>query len=166
MNPNKSVNPNDLQKKKQAVFRIELPIGVEYLRENSSHRKIRGSLLGSAVIGSCPRITNRCMLGFTNQHAGSYAPATELDLIMFWPLPLGETVWNLSTQVNDSLISSYIDVFDLRRGKRRCFNPFPVYNLVYPSISSNLVTLSTLSPYYDSVCMHTCYPFSGNPLLS
>ena len=36
---------------------------------------------------------------------------------MFQPFLLGELVWHLSTQVNDSDIAAYIIVFDPRRGK-------------------------------------------------
>ena len=60
-------------------------------------------------------------------------------------------MWHLSTQANNGIIAVYITVFDLRRGKRRCFIPFLVYALVYLSISGNLVTLDTLSPKSDSV---------------
>ena len=59
------------------------------------------SLLGSAGVGSCPRLSNRCMFGLANQQDGRYAPATELEFIMFFPLPFGGLVWHLSTQVNE-----------------------------------------------------------------
>ena len=55
-------------------------------------------------------------------------------------------MWHLSTQVNNGLLAVYITVFDLRRGKIRCFTPFLVCALVYTSIASKLVTLATLSP--------------------
>ena len=57
-----------------------------------------------------------------------------------------DIVWHLSTQVNDGIHSAYINVVDLRRGKRRRFITFLVYTLVYPSIDSNLMTLATPSP--------------------
>ena len=44
-------------------------------------------------------------------------------------------------------------------------HPLLVNDLVYPSITSNLVTLATLSPWSDSVYTHTCSPFSRQPLL-
>ena len=53
--------------------------------------------------------------------------------------------------------------FEMRRDKRRWFIHCLVYNMVYPSISSNLVTLTTLTPQYDSVCTHICYPSSRKP---
>ena len=62
---------------------------------------------------------------------------------------------HLSTQVNDGILAAYITVFESRRGKRRRFIPFLVYDLIYPSIASNLVTLATLSPWSDSVYTHT-----------
>ena len=133
--------------------------------DNYAHRKIRESLLGSAGVGSFPGIIKRCTLGLYNQQAGSYAPVDELELIIFRAFPFGELVWNLSIQVNNSLISVYITIFYLRRVKHRCFIPFLFYNLVYPSIASNLVTLSNLIPWYDYVCTHTCSHFSSNPLL-
>ena len=55
-------------------------------------------------------------------------------------------MWHLSTQVNNGLLAAYMNVFDPRRGNRRCFIPFLLYDMVYPSIASNLVTLATLSP--------------------
>ena len=45
------------------------------------------------------------------------------------------------------------------------FIPCLVYTLYYLSIDSNLVTLATLSPLYDSVCTYSCSPFSRKPLL-
>ena len=60
-------------------------------------------------------------------------------------------MWNISTQVNDGDIADYINVFASRRGKRRRFIAFLVYDMVYPSIASNLVTLATPSHWYDSV---------------
>ena len=77
--------------------------------------------------------------------------STELELIRFLPLPFGELVWHLSTQVNGGLLAAYITVFYPRRGKRRRFINFLVYSLVYIIISSNIMTLATLSPWYDSV---------------
>ena len=74
-------------------------------------------------------------------------------------------MWHLSTKVNNSDLSAYINVFDPIRGKRRHFITFLVYALVYLSIASNLVNLATLSPWSDSVCTHTCYPFLRKPLL-
>ena len=74
-------------------------------------------------------------------------------------------MWNLITQMNDGDIAAYITVFDPRRFKCTRFITFLVYGLVYPSIASNLVSLDTLSPWSDSVCTHTCYPFLSKPLL-
>ena len=51
--------------------------------------------------------------------------------------------------MNNGLLDVYITVFDPRRDKRRCFIPFLVYALVYPSIASNLVALAALSPWPD-----------------
>ena len=48
--------------------------------------------------------------------------------------------------MDKSLLAVSISVFDPSRGKRRYFIPFLVYDVVYPSIDSNLVTLATLSP--------------------
>ena len=97
---------------------------------------------------------NFCTFGLANQLAGCFAPATELDLNMFWPLPFGDIVWHLRTLVNNGILAAYIYVFDPRKNKRRCFIPCLVYDLLYPSIDSNLVTLDTLSPRSDSVCTH------------
>ena len=114
-------------------------------------------------MGSCPGLSSCCTFGLYNQLAGSYAPATELELIMFRPLPLRGIVRNLITQVDGGILAAYITVFDLRRGKSKRFTPFIIFSLVYMSISSNLVTLDTLSTWYDSVHMHTCSPFLRNP---
>ena len=142
-----------------------LTIRIGYLWDNSAHRNIRKILLGSAGVGRCPGLRNRCTFGLANQLAGRYIPATELKLNRFRPSPLGELIWHLSTQVNVSDLSAYITVFDPKRGKRRLFITFLVYALVYPSIASNLVTLYTLITWSDSVCTHTCYPFLRKPLL-
>ena len=72
---------------------------------------------------------------------------------------------HLNTQVNYSDISAKVNVFDPRRGKRRRFIPFLVYALVYPSIASNLVNLTTLIPWSEYVYTHTCSPFFIKPHL-
>ena len=79
-------------------------------------------------------------------------------------MPFGELVHHLSTQVNDGDLDSYIIVFEQSRGKSRYFIPFLVYALVCLSITSNLVTLDTLSPCYDYFCKHTCSPFLTNTI--
>ena len=53
--------------------------------------------------------------------------------------------------MNYSYIAAYITFLDLRINKRRRFIPFLVYDMVYPSIASNLVSLGTLIPWLDSV---------------
>ena len=116
-------------------------------------------------MGRCIGLSNHCKFELANQLAGRYTPAIELELIRFRPLPLRDIVWHLITQVNGSDIAAWINVFDLRRGKRRKFIPFLVYALLYPIIASNLVTLATISPCYDSVCTHTCSNFLSKPLL-
>ena len=67
--------------------------------------------------------------------------------------------------MNNSDISAYINDFDPKKDKRRHFISFLVYAMVYLSISSNLVTLATLSPWSDSVYMHTWYLFFSKHLL-
>ena len=104
----------------------------------------------------CPGLRNRCTFGLANLLAGSFAPATELELNRFRTLPFRELVWHLITQVNNGLLAAYITVFDLRRDKRRCFIPCLFFALVYLSIASNIVTLATLSPWSNSVCTYTC----------
>ena len=69
-------------------------------------------------MGRCPGLSNRCTFGLANQQAGKYISTTELDLIRFRPLPLGGLLWNLSTQVNDSYLAAYVNVFDPRRDNR------------------------------------------------
>ena len=162
--PNKSFHPIALQQT-HTVYWSGLNIGIWALQENSAHRKIRESLLGSAGLGRCPGLINRCKFWLSNKQAEKYISDTELELNKFHPLPFGEIVWHLSTQVNDSDISAYISVFEPRRDKRRRFIPFMVYALVYPSIASNLMTLATLSPWSDSIWTHTCYHFLMKPLL-
>ena len=127
--------------------------------------KIKESLLVSAGVGRCPGLSNWCMFLLANQQAGKYISDTELELNRFQTLSLGYLVWHLSTQVNYSDLADYITVFELRRDNRRRFIPFMVYTMVYPSIASNLVTLTTLSPWSDPVCTHTCYHFSRKPIL-
>ena len=143
---------------------IGLSIGIGSLRDNSSHRSIRQSLLGSAGVGICPRLIKGCKFGLEKQQAGRYFPDTKLDLIRFWPLPFRELMWHLIAQVNNGDIATYNTVFDPRRGKRRHFIPFLFYALLYSSIDSNLVTLANISLLYESVCRHTYYPFLRKPL--
>ena len=83
-----------------------LTIGVGALRGKSAHRKMMENLLGSAGVGRCPGLSNGCTFGLSNQQDGRYIPATDLELIRFMTLLLGEIVWHLSTHVNDSDISS------------------------------------------------------------
>ena len=92
-------------------------------------------------------------------------PRYRVELIRFQPLPFGKIVWHLITKMNDGDLSAWITVFDPRMGNIRRFIIFLVYNLFYTSIATNLVTLDTLSPWYDSVRTHTCYTFSMKLLL-
>ena len=140
-------------------------IGIGALWEKFAHRNIRECLLGSVGVGRCPCLRNRSTFGLVNQLVRRYTPATKLELIRFWSLPLGEIVWHHSTQVNNSYLAAHINVSDLRRSKRRHFIHFMVYALVYPGISSNLVTLATISPRYESMFTHTCYTLLRKPLL-
>ena len=81
-------------------------IGIGALQDKYTHRKIRESLLGSSVLSRCPGLSNWCTSGLANQQAGRYSPATKLELIRFQPLPLGEIMWHLSTQVNGGIIAA------------------------------------------------------------
>ena len=45
-------------------------IGIGDLKDNSSHRKIREILLGSAGVGRHPGLSNRCTFLLANQQAG------------------------------------------------------------------------------------------------
>ena len=90
-NPNKSVHPISLQQI-QTVYWSGLTIGIGSLRENSAHINIRESLLGSTGVDMYPGLINRCTFGLANQQAGKYIYATELELVRFRPLPLGDIV--------------------------------------------------------------------------
>ena len=162
--PNKSVHPIYLQQI-QTVYWSGLNIGIWSLWENPAYRNSRKILSGRAGVGRCTGLSNWCTFGLVNQQAGKYITDTELELIMFCPLPLGEMLCHLSTQVKGSDTDAYIAVFDPRRDNTRRFIPFMVYDLFYSSISSNLATLANLSPCYDSVRTHTCSPFLRKPLL-
>ena len=83
-----------------------LTIGIGSRRYKYAHRSIRERLLRSAGVGICPGLSNRCKFGLYNNQDGSYAPATELELIMFCPLPFGDILWHLITQVNGSNIAA------------------------------------------------------------
>ena len=122
-------------------------------------------LFVSAGVGRWSGLINRCNFGLANKQAGKYISATELELIRFRDFPLGDIVWHLSTQLNDSDLDAYIIAFGTSRDKSRRFITFLVYALLYPSIPSNLVTLDTLSPWYDSIYAHTCSPLLRKPLL-
>ena len=60
------------------------------------------SLQQSAGVGMRPGLSNRCTLKFSNQLAGKYISATDFEINRFRNLRLGELVWHLSTQLNDS----------------------------------------------------------------
>ena len=113
----------------------------------------------------CPLLSNWCTFVLTNQQDGKYITATELELIRFWPFPLHDLVWHLSTQVKDSDIAAYITVFDRSKDNCRRFIPFLVYNVVYTSIASNIVTLANLSPWSDFVYTYTFPPLLSKSLL-
>ena len=51
----------------RTVFRSGLTIGMGSLWGNSAGRNIRESLLGSAGVGSCPGLSNRCTSGLEKQ---------------------------------------------------------------------------------------------------
>ena len=76
------------------------------LQDNSAHRNISESLLGSAGVGRCTSLSNWRTFGFSKQLAGRYTTATELELIIFWLLPLGGLMWHLSTQVNICILAA------------------------------------------------------------
>ena len=138
------------------------------LNRNKSLEKIEKYSKGFeqySYVCRCSDLRHPCTFGLANRLSGRFSSATELELNLFRPFPFGELVQHLSTQVNNGLLSASITVFYLRRNNRMCFIPFLVYAMVYPIISSNLVTLATLSPGSDSVYMHTCSPFSRKPLL-
>ena len=88
--------------------------------------KIMESLLGRSGVDRCTGLSNQCNFVLANQQAGKYISATELELNRFRPLPLGELVWHLSTQVKNIDIATYITVFDYIRDKRRLFITFQV----------------------------------------
>ena len=96
-----------------------MTIGIGSLRDNSAHRKVTESLIGSAGVGRCPGLSNWCTFLLENQQAGKYISATELELNRFRTFPLGEPLLHLSTQVSDSDLAAYITFFDPRRDKRR-----------------------------------------------
>ena len=98
---NKSVPPIALQQL-QTVYWIGLNIGIWALRNNSPHRNIRERLSGSAGVGRCTGLSNRGMFWLANQQAGKHISATELDLNIFLPFPLGELVWHIGTNAKDS----------------------------------------------------------------
>ena len=100
-NPNNSVHPISLQQIK-TVYWSGLDFGIGDLRDNSDIRKIMESLLGISGVGRCTGLINWCTFWLSNQLAGKYISATELELNRFRPFTLGELVWHLSTQVNDS----------------------------------------------------------------
>ena len=103
--PNKSMHPISLQKI-HTIYCSGLAIAIVALRGNYTHRKIRESLLGSSGVRRCPRLINRCTFLLANKQAGKYISATELELNRFRTFSLGELVWHLSTQMNDSYLLS------------------------------------------------------------
>ena len=144
-------------KSKTSFFKYQQVIG--------TNKKYTKGFENYSYICRFPFSSNRCTFGLSNQLTGSFSPATELEFNRSWTSPFEELVWHLNTQVNNSLLAAHITVFGPRSKNSRCFIPCLVYALVYPSIASNLVTLDTLSPWSNSLCTHTCYPFTRKPLL-
>ena len=85
---------------------IGLNIWIGDLWENSVYIQVRESLLGSAGVGICPRLSKRCNFGLSGQYSGSYAPSNKLKLIRLWPFPFRYLVWHLITQVNDGNLAA------------------------------------------------------------
>ena len=148
-----------------AQSKLEYPFFPKSQQVIGTNGKKTKSFQHYSYICRCPVLSNRCMFGLANQLAGSFVPASELELNKFRPLPFRELLWHLSTQVINGVLAAQITVFEPSRDTRRCFLPCLVYALVCPSIASNLVTLATLSPWSESVCMHTCSPLMRKPLL-
>ena len=63
-------------------------------------------VLALLFLQQVPSLSNRCTFEFGQPTGWYFIPATELDLNRFLPSPLGELVWNLSKQVNNSLLVS------------------------------------------------------------
>ena len=101
VNPNKSVQPIDIQQI-HTVYISGFTIGIGSRRYNSIRRKIRESLLESAGVSRCARLSNWCTFWLANQQAGKYISATELEPNRFRYFPLGEIMCYLSTQLDDS----------------------------------------------------------------
>ena len=118
-----------------------------------------------SYIFRCTCLSNQSTFGSAKQLVRSFAHANEWEISRFWPLPFRELVWNLIIQVNNGMLAAYITVFDPRRDKRRCFIPFLVYARVYPSISSNRVTLDTIISRPESVYMYNSSTLLRKPLL-
>ena len=91
---------------KTIVFRGGFIIGIGDFWEHSAHGNIRESLLGSAGVGSCLGISNQCKLVLDNQQAEINSPATDLNLVRFWPFPFECLLCHLSTQVNNGILAA------------------------------------------------------------
>ena len=102
---NNSVNFISLQQI-HTVYCCGLTIGIGAIRDNSSHRKIREILLVRTGAHRCPGLSNQCTFLLVNKQAGEYISAAELELNRSRHFPLGEIVWYLSTQANDSDIAA------------------------------------------------------------
>ena len=124
-----------------------------------TNREVYQIFLALLFLQQVTSLSNRCTFAFGQPSGWDFIPATDLELNRFRPLPVGELVWHLRTRGNNGLLDAYINIFDPRRGKFSRFIHYLFYSMVYPSISSNLVTLYTLSHWYDSVCTHTLSPF-------
>ena len=101
----------------QITYRLRswLTIRIGALRENSAHRKITKEFLWNVGVSRCPGISNWWKFGLYDQLAGSFTPATELEINRFWTLPFGEFVWHLSTQVNNKFPADYIKTWSSPR---------------------------------------------------
>ena len=74
----------------------------------------KSSRLWIAGVVRFPGINNWLTFGSANQMAEIFAPATKLDLNMFWVFPFRELRCHLSTQVNNNFLASHINVNRIR----------------------------------------------------
>ena len=88
---------------------IKTKISVIFLNLNKSLEQTEIYTKGFdhySYICRCPGLINQCTFGLANRLAGSFSPATELELNKFSPLPFRYLMWHLSTQVNNGLLAS------------------------------------------------------------
>ena len=84
-----------------AKSNIKYPFFPKYQQVIGTNREVYERVLALFFLQQLPGLSNRCTFAFDQPTGWYFIPATELELNMYCPSPLGDLVWHLITQVNN-----------------------------------------------------------------